>query len=425
MIMPVRRKAAFYVLLPLLLVLVAAGQSLAISFETEENIHISNLHRIDDDLMAWGSSVTIDGLIEGDLIAGCYTLNTNGHIRGSANVFAFKFHHTKRIDGALRGTVNLTEIDGYVGRSVLFAGNDIRIGEKSVIEKDAVLRGNTVHIDGLVKGNVDIEATTIYLSGTIHGDALLKAKQIKILVPAAIKGDLTYYAENEDDLELAPGVVVLGETTYKTFDEDGAAGSESFLTSTIVQTSKTLAAFLFGIILLSLFNKYALEAANQLRSRFAVATAAGLVSMIVVVVSLLILFLSMLLVVIGWILAGGESALSGAIVLSLSILMVPITSFVTVSGAVLFYSGKIIIGVLIGYLLLRLVKPNAAYLSRFQLFLGLIILTIAFSLPYVGFVLYLAFSTIGAGAIVLGVKYCRRELNQSVPTAGPELGKDS
>jgi cytoskeletal protein CcmA (bactofilin family) len=420
-----RPKAALCLLLALCLVLFTTEPGQAVSFETDENIHISNLHRIDDDLIAWGSSVTVDGLVEGDLIAGCYTLNTNGHIRGSANVFAFKFHHTKRIDGALRGSVNLTEIDGYVGRSVLLAGNDIRIGEKSVVEKDVILRAATVHLDGLVKGSADIEAQTIFLSGTVHGDALLKANKIKILVPATIKGDLTYVTKDEDALELAPGVVVLGETVFKQRDSIEPTGSDSFLTSTIVQTSKTLAAFLFGIILLSLFNKYAIEAANQLRARFAVATAAGLVSMIIVIISLLILFLSMMLVAIGLILAGSESALTGAIVLSLSILMVPITSFVTVSGAVLFYSGKIIIGVLIGYLLIRLAKPNAAYLSRFQLLVGLIILTIAFSLPYVGFVLYLLLSTIGAGAIVLGVKYCRRELNQSVPSGEPELGKDS
>lgn len=103
-------------LLTIVLILFSAWPSWGINFETEDNVHISNLHRIDDDLFAWGSNVTVDGLIEGDLITGAYTVSTNGHIRGSESIFAYKFHHTGHVDGSLRGFVWFLELDGTVGR---------------------------------------------------------------------------------------------------------------------------------------------------------------------------------------------------------------------------------------------------------------------------------------------------------------------
>ena len=120
------------------------------------------------------------------------------------------------------------------------------------------------------------------------------------------------------------------------------------------------------------------------------------------------------MVLIGLTLVYGEGAPLGVFVLALSVLMIPITSFITVSGGVLFYSGKIIIALLGGYFLVRLAKPNAVYLGKFQLLVGLIVLALLFSIPfYIGFLIYLIASIIGAGAIILGIKHCRRELNNS------------
>ena len=417
------KKHAFFGTLSILILLLVAGPVRGISFETSENVHISNLHRIDDDLIAWGSNITVDGLIEGDLIAGGYTVNTNGHTRGSENVFAFKYHHTGKIDGALRAFANLTELDGYVGRSVLVSGNDIRIGEKAVIEKDVVLRGGQVHFNGLAKGNADISAETIYIGGIISGDALLASNNINITAPTVIKGDLVYVSESEAKLNLSSGVTILGETTWRLPEENGKGkDGVSIVTSSVIGTSKLLAAFLFGIILLFLFKKYALEAVNQLRNRLTVATATGLLSLIIFAISVVILVISVTFVLIGLALVYGDGAPIGALVLSLSILMIPITSFVTVSGGVLFYSGKIIVGLIVGYTAVKLVKRNAAYLSKSQLLVGLIILTAAFSIPFIGTLLYVVMSVIGAGAIVLGIKHCRRELNQSQPLSETESG---
>lgn len=408
--------------------LFACQGAFGISFESEENIHISNLHRIDDDLFAWGYGVTVDGFIEGDLIAGAYTVNVNGHIRGSENVFGFRLDHKGKVDGALRCFVNSCEIDGYVGRSALISGGDLRIGKRAVIEKEAIITGGIVHFDGIVKENLRITADKIFVSGMVNGDALLEGEQINIVAPAVIKGDLTYISENEAIIEVDSGVTILGETIRKVPDVDGDE-DVGRLAATIVGLAKMLAAFLFGVILLFLFQKYAVESLRQLRSRPAVTTATGFLSLLIFAVSLVILMVSFAFVLLGLALIYEDSAFLGVIMLSLSILMVPISSFITVCGGVLFYSGKIILGLLVGYALIRMVKPSAAVIGRFQLFVGLVVLTLIFSIPLIGFLLYLIASIVGAGAIILGIKYCRRESNEQFQgaaadsePAGPETG---
>ncbi|MEW6411116.1 MAG: polymer-forming cytoskeletal protein [Candidatus Zixiibacteriota bacterium] len=404
----------------ILIPLITAGSIGAITFEKEDNIHISNLHRIDDDLIAWGSVITVDGLIEGDLIAGAYTVNTNGHIRGSQNVFAYTFTHAGKVDGALRAFVNRIDVNGYVGRSMMVSGQEIHVGEKTVIEKDAVLLGGSVYFDGMAREDVEITAGAVYISGVIHGNVVLKAENINILPPAFIEGNLTYYSENEAFIDEASGVTIVGETVWEPKEADADKDKVGLFTQSVVGISKLLAAFLFGVVLLLLFKRYAAESIKQLKTNFAVSTATGLLAMIIFAISVIILMISGILVITGLALVySSDGSPAGGLVLALSIFMVPITSFMTVSGGVLFYSGKIVFALLIGYALMKMMKPGAVYLGRFQMLLGLAILAVLCAVPYVGFIVYLVISIIGAGAIILGVKNCRKDSEAPATLSAP------
>lgn len=407
--------------------LLLATGSLAMVFEADERIHISNLHRIEEDLFAWGSNIIIDGVIEGDLFAAGYTITNNGHLESSGNVLGFKFHHTGKADGSLRALVNTCTIDGYVGRSVLLSGYDIVIGKTALIEQDALIAAKMIQFDGTLKGNAHLLGDDITITGIIGGDAILEGKDIAIHPPAVINGDLTYISDKEADIDITSGVTVTGEIKWELPDvtDEDRDKERSRLTATTWTISKLLAAFLFGVILLSVFRKHVDVSVGELRRRFSVATAIGFVGLIAFAISLVILIVSVASVLVGLILASGDFAPAGALVLALSTLMVPITTFVTVCGGILFYSGKIIVALLAGYFVVRLVKPRAAIVSKTQLLIGLIVLTLIFSVPIVGLLLYLLISIIGAGAIILGIRRCRPGLfamaqNTATPPEPPQ-----
>ncbi len=398
----------------LLSLLYTAAGVRSMDFEEGDQIHITNLHRIPDDLYIWGSAVTMDGIVEGDLVVGAYEVNTNGQVKASANVFANEFRHTGKIDGSLRCFVNSATIDGYIGRSVLMFGNQIHVGDKAIIENDVRIQGNNVIFDGTTKDNLWIRARTISVSGTITGDVHLEGEEIHIIAPATIKGNLTYVSKNEASIGLDSGVTIVGKTSWELPKESKPEEtSRSTYTSITLRLSKLLAAFLFGIILMAFSRPYVVEATSQIKNRFSVAAATGLLSVVVFILCIVVLVIAVILILVGIALLSGHLMLLGALAVAISIVMVPITSVVTVCGAVIFYTGKIVFAILTGYFVARMMNRNAQFVTRWQLLLGLIILTLAFWLPYVGILLYVVISLIGAGGIILGIRHCRIQLSQT------------
>lgn len=396
------------ILLPALLLLVVTGYGS--TFRSGENIHISNLHNIDDDFYASGNTVRIDGTITGDVCVACYSSIINGEIGGSANLAGRTADHSGRVEGALRFAGERLTINGYVGRSVIAFGSVIEMGQGAVVEQDVMASGGDIRIDGVIKGDVECSANRTHITAQIDGDVLVKGSGKTIVAPpAVIKGNITYVSEKEEALELEQGVTVAGEVIWKK-PEAATKEEANYLADITFRLASLFAAFLFGIIALKLFRPYAEESFSQLRKRLSVALAAGVLGLLVLAFCVLILLTSLVAMVIGTVLLSGDYAVMGILVLVFSILMIPISSFVSVSGGIILYSGKIVVALLVGYLLIRLWKPQAKTLTKSAMLLGLLVLTIAFYIPYVGSVLLLLATITGAGAIILGIRHCRKKV---------------
>lgn len=385
----------------------AASQ--ASTFKSADDLHISNLHIIEDDFYGAGERIRIDGTIKGDLLAMGNSCTIQGTVMKSANVGARNIHHSGHIVGTLRAFGETVTINGKVDGSVVSAGRVLKINQGAVIDRDVNLYGEEVSIDGIVIGKAHIRAGRVYISGTVQGDVDIEADRLSISPPAVINGNLIYTSEQEASID-ADGVTILGEVTWKlpTEPEDGKDGS-SFLAEIAMQTSNLLAAFLFGIIILRLFRPYAEESFDQLRNRMTVSLAAGFLGILVVAGCVVVLFTSLVAALVGAILISSDQALVGSLVVIVPTLLIPITSFVTVSGGIILYSGQIMVACLVGYGLVRFGRREAATLNAWSLLLGLVVITIFFAIPYLGFLLFLTATLAGSGAILLGIKTCRKE----------------
>jgi len=379
------------------------------TFRSGDDVHISNLHNIDDDFYASGNQIRIDGTITGDVTAASYQTSINGDVGGSANLAGRYIDHSGRIQGSLRFAGERLMLNGYVGRSVMAFGSAVVLGQGAVIEKDLMVSANDATLDGRIGGDVICAAARSRITARIEGDLTLKGGKTTVAPPAVINGNITYVAEEEDALELAGGVTVAGEVIWKK-PEAELEDETSYLVDITFKFASLFAAFLFGIIVIKLFRPYAEESFSQLRKRFSVALAAGVLGLLVLAFCVLILLLSLLAMLIGTVLLSGDYAVVGVLILVISILMIPISSFASVSGGIILYSGKIIVGLLVGYLIIRLWRPEARVLSKSSMLLGLLVLTLVFALPYVGFVLFFLATITGAGAIILGIRHCRKRV---------------
>jgi cytoskeletal protein CcmA (bactofilin family) len=381
--------------------------SSASTFQSGDNVNISGLHLIDDDFYAFSDDIRIDGTITGDLTSLGAQTTIKGNIGGSANVGGRYVDQNGSVERSLRFLGDRLTVSGRVGGSLVAFGRSVILNQGSVIEKDVDIGAATAELEGSVLGNVHCSGGSITISGQIGGDVTLEGDEMTISPPAVIRGNLTYTTKRKDQLKLEPGVTVIGQTIWQVPEQKGEQGS-SLLRDFAYRVASLLAAFIFGIIVIGLFRTYTEESVHQLTKRSTVTVAVGVVSLLAISLAVVILVMSLLGTLLGNLLLTGELAFVGVMLLVLSILLIPISSFITVSGAVVFYAGKIVVGLMIGYYLLRTVRPAIDRLSRTALFVGLIILYLAAALPYVGLVLYLLTGLIGAGAIILGIRNCRK-----------------
>jgi cytoskeletal protein CcmA (bactofilin family) len=419
-----RHRSIVWLLIAVVTALAVSHVAVASTFNKSTNYTVTNLETVDDDLYVWANNFRMQGIVNGDLSCFSYKATTQGEVTQSANMFGREINHTGRVGGAYRAFGQIINVTGYVGRSALLLGSDISVGSGAVIERDLTMFGSDITVEGAVKGNLKAEANRIELSGVIAGDVTLDANEINIIKPAVILGKLTYTSKNQAVIDSANGVTVAGGTTWKLpSEEDEKKDEESNkYTSMVLRLSSLFAAFLFGIIVVRLFRPQAEESFLQLRSRFSVSVAAGLLGSGLLVLCVIVLVFALATMIAGLVVIRSDAAPFGALILIFSLLMVPITSFLSIAGAIIFYSGKIVMGFLIGYLILGRIRQTTHTMSKSGLFLGLVILYGLFAIPYFGFVIYVLISLIGAGAIILGIKHCRRPLLAS--SENPDLPGD-
>ncbi len=392
-------------------------------FKHDSTVQISNIEAIDDDYYVYANRFLMDGVINGDLSAFCYRMEVRGEVGQSANLFAQGVKMEGKVNGTLRVFCQQATIDGYVARSALVLAPDIEVGKNSVIERDLNIYGGQASVEGTVKGNLKVECTTFDLTGVVVGNADINADHITITPPALITGNLVYTSKNKAHIDLDKGVTVTGTTTWNLPSQktEETSGKNAGLTDLVVRISSLLAAFIFGLVVARVFRPYAEESFNQLHTRFSTTLAAGLLGILVLVLCIIVLAASLAAMLAGYLLIKTGLAPLGSIVLTFSILMVPVTSFVTVSGAIILYSGKILCGFALGHIIMSRARPGSLLLTGSGLFAGLVILTLLFAIPYAGCIFYIAACVIGAGAILLGIKHCRKGIwgaAAALPPAG-------
>lgn len=396
-----------------LIALCVAPPALGSIFESGEDVVISNVHVIDDDLYVYANGFKMEGTINGDLSVFAYDSKIQGQVSRAVNVFSRSTIHTGRCEGPFRSLSELLTMDGTVGGSATMIGRVISFNKGSVVERDMVVRGSIVNVDGVVKGRLDAKGGNITITGQIGGDVVVDCKRLFIKPPAVISGNLTFECEGEPQID-SSGVTIVGAVKRAAFKP--SEGEDTSVARTIaMKISGLCAAFLFGLIMVRLFPSYAVASYGQLTTRFTTCLATGLLVLAIIVAFSIILVLTLLTGIAGQILlsAGQTGTAFGVILTVFAILMLPISSFSALTGAILFYAGRVFVALFLGALIFRASSAKRTLPGTGPMFVGLLLLSFLFWIPFMGVLVYLFVAALGAGAIVLGVKDCRKVLAEN------------
>jgi cytoskeletal protein CcmA (bactofilin family) len=320
------------------------------------------------DLFLWAPTITIRGTLNGDLFGGANSIFIFGTVTDSTRLFAQTVEISGRIEGDL----------------IIFAST-ITILEGAEITGRLHVAGQHLYLGGHVEGDVTVASGATSITGTIGGDARIKADTIKIAAGTRIEGDLRYRARNElpEGLDSHVGGELIELESDDDEGDDVAVEKGFSLRSLLGWIYWPLAAFVFGAIGLAVGGRSARRPVAAIREEGWIGLAIGVFALpVLFVASLIAIFL---------------------------VLTIPIGAVGLLLMLVLAYLGKIPFATWLGSFVLRRLGSSdpSLYLS---LAIGLVLCYGAFAIPfYVGKIAWYIVTSAGIGALALGIHRLREE----------------
>lgn len=308
--------------LVLLIVTVLGGLGIGFSaqammVENKDVVQIQADQVVASSLATTGSSITIDGKVQGDVFCAGQSIIINGFVDGDV----FCAGQSITINGEVRGNVrvigNTLTINGKVARNVMVAGSNIVLGSKAEVGWDMMMAGATASIQGTVKRDLEGVGSNLTLDGHVRrnvyfmsGDAQQGNKEgdakaestIHINKQAVIDGNFGYKARQEAQIE--DGATIKGSTNHYMFmaregrDRSAAAGGVWWM------VIKIFSALLVGLILVSWLKKPVTEVTNKMFTQPLITIGTGLLLLIVTPVIAVILMITLIGFPLGLIILG-------------------------------------------------------------------------------------------------------------------------
>ncbi len=331
---------------------------------------------VNDDLTTASQTVNIESSISGDLAAAGREVTIGGPVGGYAMAAGRNVSVASRIDNDLWAAGETVKVDGQIGDTATLAGRDVRIGRNAIVGTDARLAGSSVQVEGRVERDLSIGAATAVIDGHVGGNVEAHAQRVSILPGAVIDGDLFVRSARPPDI--SPQAKISGQVRTEQIEQGGFPGWFA------MWLMGFLALMILGLPLLVVWPTWAGRIAEVMKARVGVSMLTGLMLLVLTPLAIGLLAVT----VVGIPLA--------AVLLALYLVVL------AVSGVFVSYE----VGT---WLLDRMGRYGARPWQR--LALGAAIVSLAVSLPAIGWLFALLVVLLGMGALFLE----RREARAPVP----------
>jgi cytoskeletal protein CcmA (bactofilin family) len=251
---------------------------------------------IDDDLYAFGQTVTIQGTVNGDVIAAGQSINLAGLVNGDVMAAG----STVVVNGPVAGTARLAgqsvDVNAPIGHDLVAGAAVLTAGPQGSVGQDVLAGGRTVTLGGPVERSIRAAADTLTIGGPVGGDVLARVGTLYLTSGARIQGSLVYTSDQEVVVE--PGAAVSGSTTR--FDAPASQPEPSpaarFGAGAVAWLQTLVGLSLFGLLLVLLFPGFGSRSTEALISKpwtslglgFAVLLGVPVVALFLFVVGLVI-----------------------------------------------------------------------------------------------------------------------------------------
>jgi hypothetical protein len=358
-------------IITLLLLLVIPGKSLV--FRSGKDVIVGADEVINDDLIAIGNSVKILGRVNGDIFASAREVEIWNVIDGSIYTGGARIKVDAKECRSLWAFCGELDVNGNIKRNLLFFGGELKINESSSINNDLLSYGGEIIVNGRIGGRVKGRMGKFRLKGEINS-ADIETDGAIIESTALVKNNMVIKGKKEPVIDSR--ATILGRTEYKKVDEKiGKKGSKI---KRVLKTILFLSKLIIGLILIALFKKH-FRTMNEI---LIVSPWKSLCAGFLTIIILPIFIVITLFTIIG----------------------IPISIFGLFVFFTLTYISGIIFATGLGEWLIKLFKKEGI-ISPFLSFLpGMVIISILYLIPYLGFFIRLLVLFFGTGMFTILIR---------------------
>jgi len=348
----------------------------------QDNLTVAKNETISSALVANGSTINIEGNIDGDLYCFGSQVVISGRVNGDVFCAAQSISVSGRVNGSVRLAANDVNISGTTSGSALIVSSNFILGDKASIGNDLTVASSSTRINGAVGRDLVLYSADASLNGYVGRNVSGRINHITIGSNADVRGKITYSGQN-DPIRMS-GSKVSGEIVRTPVMSTASYGSG------VLAAIVSFLIFMVSLLLVSLATVWAFptfysNTNKQIESGIGKTSLFGLANLFLVPVLALILLTTL----IGVPLAG---LILVAWVLSL-ILCGPVFAYYI--GSKIFKKGK-----------------NSKNQTLIML-VGSVIVLALYAVPVVNLIVGAVVAIVGSGAIMAHFKYSNYKPKQA------------
>jgi cytoskeletal protein CcmA (bactofilin family) len=227
-----------------------------------QEIAIGATETIEDDLYAFGTTITIDGTIHGDLIAAGNNISVNGTVTGDVIAAGNSIAIRGQVGGSVRAAGNTILLDGKVTDDLLAAGTEVTIQSNGRVGRDAILGATNTTISGQIGRDVQAGSTNVKIDAGVGGNVIATVDRLQLTDRATIGGNLKYTSKTEAQIANASSVK---GSTERQVPQEGRAPLVTGPAALVVEWLKGLIGLLIlGILVVFFFPGFSRRAGEAL-----------------------------------------------------------------------------------------------------------------------------------------------------------------
>jgi cytoskeletal protein CcmA (bactofilin family) len=156
---------------------------------------------VTEDLYAAGNRITIEGRIEGDLIAAAFEeVLISGEVTGDVTVVASRVTITGTVGGSVRASAALVQVGGSIAEDLAAATWETIVDPTGVIGRDLINWGRRGRVEGRVARDLTGRFSSLALDGEVGGSVDVNVGNLVVGAAAEVDGDVAYRSTREAEV---------------------------------------------------------------------------------------------------------------------------------------------------------------------------------------------------------------------------------